>query len=75
MYSDPSLIRKHVVKLTLSDRESELLNAVCNYTGEQKAVLFREMLLKQAELLMFHVSNGAAEGSAMPRPNQYQMSA
>lgn len=50
MYADPSLIRDHVVKLRLNDREAELINAWVNYTGQQKATLLREMLLEQARL-------------------------
>lgn len=50
MYSDPSLIRENVVKLRLNDREADLLKAWANYTGQQPAVLFREMLLEQARL-------------------------
>jgi hypothetical protein len=50
MYSDPSLIREHVVKLRLNDREDELITAWVNYTGQQKATLLREMLLEQARL-------------------------
>ena len=51
-YTDPSLIREHVVKLRLNDNEADLINAWVNYTGQQKAVLLREMLLKQAQLDM-----------------------
>lgn len=50
MYSDPSLIREHVVKLSFNDREAELINAWVNYTGQQKAAFLREMLLEQARL-------------------------
>ncbi len=75
MYTDPALIRKHVVKLSLSDRESDLLDALCSYTGEQKAVLLREMLMQRAVEVMGH---GADLGSAkheMPRHYAVQMSA
>ena len=51
-YTDPSLIREHVVKIRLNDREADLINAWVNYSGEQKAVLLREMLLKQAQVDM-----------------------
>lgn len=64
MYSDPALIRKHFVKLSLSDREAALLDAVCNYTGEQKAVLIREMILQKAGEL-FHVPESRADASGM----------
>jgi len=50
MYSDPSLIRDHVVKIRLNDLENDLLTAWVNYTGQQKAALLREMLLEQAQL-------------------------
>jgi hypothetical protein len=65
MYADPSLIRDHVVKLRLNDQEAELINAWVNYTGQQKAVLLREMLLEQARLDMGLDANGlhdVAEG-------------
>jgi len=75
MYSDPALIRKHTVKLSLSDREAGLLEAVCAYTGEQKAVLLREMLLKHAEQLMGHAFNVASQGHEMPRTNNGQFAA
>ena len=48
MYSDPSKIRTHVVKIRLSDEESALIDAFVNYTGEQKAALLRELILAQA---------------------------
>lgn len=50
MYTDPSLIRDHVVKIRLNDNEANLINAWVNYTGQQKAALLREMLLEQAQL-------------------------
>ncbi len=52
MYSDPTLIREHVVKIRLNDNEADLINAWVKYTGQQKAVLLREMLLEQATLDM-----------------------
>jgi hypothetical protein len=33
MYSDPSFIRDHVVKLRLNDNEAALIDALVNYTG------------------------------------------
>ena len=44
MYADPSLIREHVVKLRLNDNEQELIDALVNYTGQQKAPLLRDLL-------------------------------
>jgi hypothetical protein len=60
MYSDPALIRKHSVKLSLSDREAALLDAMCAYTGEQKAVLLRELLIERA----MEVLHGESESGA-----------
>lgn len=74
-YSDPALIRKHVVKLSLSDRESDLLEALCSYTGEQKAVLLREMVLQRAMEVMGHGSNSDSSSHQMPRPQQALLSA
>lgn len=50
MYSDPSLIREHNVKLSFNDLEADLINAWVNYSGQQKAAFLREMLLVQARL-------------------------
>lgn len=52
MYSDPSLIREHVVKIRLNDREAALVDALVNYTGQQKAALLRELLLEQAQFVL-----------------------
>ena len=48
MYTDPSLIREHVVKLSFNDREHELVTAWVNYSGEQKAAFLRKIVLDQA---------------------------
>lgn len=48
MYQDPALIRKHVVKIRLSDTEAAIVDAITNYTGEQKATLLRELILERA---------------------------
>lgn len=61
MYSDPSLIREHVVKLSFNDREADLINAWVAYTGQQKAAFLREMLLEQARLDL-EAQLGANEG-------------
>jgi len=49
MYADPALIRDHVVKLRLNDAEAALVDALVNYTGQQKAPFLRELLLDAAE--------------------------
>lgn len=68
MYTDPSLIREHVVKLRLNDNESALIDALVNYTGQQKAALLRELLLEQAQLVLLGGSNYGAGGAASEGP-------
>jgi hypothetical protein len=64
MYADPSLVRDHVVKIRLNDQEAGLIDALVNYTGQQKAPLLRELLLDQARLVLAGEANygpGSAE--------------
>ncbi len=61
MYSDPSLIREHVVKLSFNEREADLVNAWVNYSGQQKAAFLREMILTQARLEL-EASMAASQG-------------
>ena len=70
MYSDPALIRKHIVKLSLSDREADLINAFCAYSGEQKATFLRELILRKAEEVL-HVGESALSRDAMRGTNQF----
>lgn len=56
MYSDPALIRKHVIKLSLNDREDALVDAFCSYSGEQKAALIRELLLAHVTKVLHEAS-------------------
>lgn len=63
MYTDPSLIRTHVVKLSFNDREEDLINAWVAYTGQQKAALIRDMVLEQARLEL----DAAVGGSERPQ--------
>jgi hypothetical protein len=57
MYADPALIREHVVKLRLNDSEADLIEALVNYTGQQKAPLLRDLLLEQARLVLAGEAN------------------
>lgn len=59
MYTDPSLIRENVVKLRLNENESELIDALVNYTGQQKAPLLRDLLLEQARMVLAGEANYA----------------
>lgn len=58
MYSDPALIRKHFVKLSLSDREAALIDAFCAYSGEQKAAFLRDLILRKAEEVLHSDESG-----------------
>lgn len=46
MYADPTKIRANEVKLRFNDQETQLIDALVNYTGEQKAVFIRELVLE-----------------------------
>ncbi len=41
MYSDPTLIRRHTVKVRFNEREAALVDALVTYTGEEKAAFIR----------------------------------
>jgi hypothetical protein len=45
MYSDPTDIRTHEVKIRLSDTEHALLDAYADYTHTQRAAVAREVLM------------------------------
>ncbi len=52
MYTDPTNIRTNEVRLRLNEREHELIDALVNYTGQQKGPLLREMLLAHATAVL-----------------------
>jgi len=66
MYVDPTKLRSHVVKLRFSDEEHALIDALTNYTGEQKAVLLRELILEQASTVLFGQSGAVASSVEVP---------
>jgi hypothetical protein len=71
MYQDPTLLRKHVVKIRLSDAEADIVNAITNYTGEQKATLLRELILERAaEILSPSTRTNEAALSALIGPQR-----
>lgn len=67
MYTDPSQIRQHNVKLSFNDLENDLIQAWVNYTGGQKASLIRELVLEQARLDLGIDSNGQPLGNEGPQ--------
>lgn len=56
-YSAPENIRQHVVKIRLNDREAALLKALNEYTGQQLAVLAREIVLDHAAQVLGGVAD------------------
>lgn len=70
MYSDPALIRKHRVNLSLNEREHALVHAVCDYTGEEPAAFIRELVLERAREVLSHASQSAGEASGMRDAHQ-----
>lgn len=68
MYVDPTKLRSHVVKIRFSDEEAALVEALTNYTGEQKAVLLRELILEQAASVLFGESGAGGQGVEVTTP-------
>jgi hypothetical protein len=62
-YSDPSLLREFEARVRLNERENELVSALCNFTGQQKGVLLREIILDFAQKVLM----GQAD---LPAPRQ-----
>lgn len=60
MYGDPALIRSHRVNLSFNQNEAELVNAVCNYTGQEKAAFIRELVLDRVQEVLTHMAQSAA---------------
>lgn len=52
MYADPSNIRDVVIRVRLNEAEAKLLDAVTEYTGQQKSTLMRELFIEQAKLVL-----------------------
>ena len=66
MYHDPALIRKHVIKVSLSDREAKLIEALSEYTGEQKAAMVRGLVMDRVvEMLAVHADDSADKAQQM----------
>ena len=74
MYADPAHIRKHQVKVALSDHEVQLLDALCAYTGEQKGSLLRQILIERANQVLHEVNSGG-QAVALPGLNKFKKAA
>jgi hypothetical protein len=75
MYVDPSLIRDNPVRVNFNDAEAELVNALVRYTGEQRAVLIRRLILKQAQAILSGQADYAPGSNQNERPQQSLFSA
>jgi hypothetical protein len=64
MYADPSLIRRHTVKLSFNDREAALVDALVHYTGEEKAAFIRTLFLERATEVL-HAADCGSDSAAM----------
>ena len=62
MYSDPSLIRDTVIKVRLNEPETELIDAVVKYTGQQKSTLIRELFMSAARKVLAGEMDIAPDG-------------
>ncbi len=57
MYADPAHIRKHTIKLSLSDREYAELMERSRLTGQQPAALARDLILERLKEIESHEAN------------------
>lgn len=69
-YKDPSLARVHFIKLSLNEKEAELIEALCNYSGAQPATFVRELVLKEAMEVLHGESQFDTGGYEMQRANK-----
>ena len=60
MYRNRALVRDHLIKLRLSDKENEMIDQLVQQTGGQKAAVIRELLMQQAEKVMAEESHRMA---------------
>jgi len=70
MYRDPSLIKKHVCKVRLDDDLDRQIEALADFTGEQKAVVVRKLV--EIGLLRFHGADDSRSTKSIEVTNQSQ---
>jgi hypothetical protein len=75
MYSDPSQIRDHPARVNFNEPEADLVKALVTYTGEQKAVLLRRLILQQAQRILSGQADYVPESAGNERPQQSLFSA
>lgn len=62
MYQDPRRVRRTRVSINLDDYEAALVQALVDYTGEDRGVLLREMLMAQLEAVLLPTPKSMAAG-------------
>lgn len=70
MYSDPILIRDHPVRVYFNEQEAKLVDALTEYTGEQRAVLIRRLILDQAARILSGEADYAPNRQLFEQPEQ-----
>ncbi len=48
MYQDPKRVRRPYARINLDEYERRLFDALVDYTGEERATLLRQLILKEA---------------------------
>lgn len=65
MYQDPKRVRRNRVSINLDDYEDALVQALVNYTGHDRGVLIREMLIAQLEAVLLPTPKSVAANGAV----------
>lgn len=48
MYPDPKRVRRPYARINLDEYEARLIDALVDYTGQERAALLRDMVLREA---------------------------
>lgn len=70
MYADPSLIRDHPVRVYFNEQEAKLVDALTEYTGEQRASLIRRLIIEQATAILHGEADLGATRQMFEQPEQ-----
>jgi Mg/Co/Ni transporter MgtE len=70
MYADPTLIRDHPVRVYFNEAEAKLVEALTEYTGEQRAVLIRRLIVDQAARILSGEADYAPNMNLFEQPQQ-----
>ncbi len=64
MYQDNKRVKDNRITIRLDSYEHDLLQALANYQGEQLATLLREMIMREARLLIDQGGSSVESSSA-----------